>query len=179
MSFWNKIEKPAEPAVPSAAPAEPGRPAPAPAPAAAPPPSATAAPAPAPAPRVEPPPAPEPSGLRLGRGVRLEGTLKFSGTVRVDATFQGSIITDGVLVVGEGAKVDAKITCGTVTIEGEVNGDVVATTAVELRPTARLRGDVETPSLSIERGALFEGASRRPAGASSGRTGKAAAAPAT
>jgi cytoskeletal protein CcmA (bactofilin family) len=132
---------------------------------------------------VAPPPRAEPSpvstDLRLGRGVRLEGTLKFSGTVRVDATFKGSIVTDGVLVVGEGAKVDAQITCGTVTIEGEVNGDVVASSSVELRPTARLHGDVETPTLSIERGALFEGSSRRPAGASSGRAGKAAAAPAT
>ena len=106
----------------------------------------------------------EPHDLRLGRGVRLEGKLKFSGTVRVEATFRGEIVTDGVLVVGERAKVDAEISCGTVVVEGELNGNVTASSAVELRPTARLHGDVETPALSVDRGAIFEGASRLPRG---------------
>jgi cytoskeletal protein CcmA (bactofilin family) len=121
-----------------------------------------------------------PGGTKLGRGVKLEGKLSFSGTVRIDATFEGSIVTDGVLIVGDTAKVDAEITAGTVVVEGEVNGDVVASAGVELRPSARLRGDVETPALSIERGAVFEGASRRPGGTASAdrRAGKAAAAPA-
>ena len=71
-----------------------------------------------PAPREEPA-APRGNHLRLGRGVRLEGKLTFSGTVRIDATFQGSIVADGVLVVGEDTKVDADITCASVVIEGE------------------------------------------------------------
>jgi cytoskeletal protein CcmA (bactofilin family) len=117
--------------------------------------------------------------LRVGRGVRLEGKLTFSGTVRIDASFQGSIVTDGVLLVGKEGKVDAEVICGTVVVEGEVNGNVIASAAVELRPTARLRGDVETPSLAVDRGAILEGTSRRPRGAGSSdrRAGKAAAAP--
>jgi cytoskeletal protein CcmA (bactofilin family) len=112
--------------------------------------------------------------------VRLEGKLTFSGTVRVDATFQGSIITDGVLVVGDGAKVEAEISCGTVVIEGEVIGNVVASSAVELHASGRLRGDVETPAFAIDRGGVFEGSSRRPGGTASAdrRAGKHAAAPA-
>jgi cytoskeletal protein CcmA (bactofilin family) len=182
MSFWNKIEKPASepPPVPAQsprAPAQPPRADPLPAPAA---PSAErlAPPLPPPAPREEPAAPPRGNHLRLGRGVRLEGKLTFSGTVRIDATFQGSIVADGVLVVGEDAKVDADITCASVVIEGEVNGNVVAREAVELRRTATVRGDVETPSLAVERGAVFEGASRRPAATWSPSAGKAAAAPA-
>lgn len=189
MSFWNKIEKPADaPAAPSDA----ARPAPA---AAAPPPPAPPAPVQTAAPVVSPPPpapapAPAPTAspaaavggpgdLRLGRGVRLEGKLSFSGTVRIDATFQGSIVTDGVLVVGQDAKVEAEISCGTVVIEGEVIGNVVASQGVELHATARVRGDVETPAFAIDRGAVFEGASRRPGGTASSdrRAGKHAAAP--
>jgi cytoskeletal protein CcmA (bactofilin family) len=186
MSFWNKIEKPFSdvPAAPAPSHAEPLPPASAPPPPAAarePVPATSREPVPATAPPAPPPPtaAPATPDLRLGRGVRLEGKLKFSGTVRIDATFQGSIATDGVLVVGEGAKVDAEIACGTVIIEGEVNGDVSASAAVELRPTGRLRGDVETPSFAIERGAVFEGSSRRPGGTASSdrRHGKHAAAP--
>ena len=182
MSFWNKIENRHSDAPGAPSPAEPLPPAAA---APPPPPAAVREPArePVPAPPVAAPPpppaAPATPDLRLGRGVRLEGKLKFSGAVRIDATFQGSIATDGVLVVGSAAKVDAEIACGTVVIEGEVNGNVVASSAVELKPTARLRGDVETPSFSIERGAVFEGASRRPGGTASSdrRAGKHAAAP--
>jgi cytoskeletal protein CcmA (bactofilin family) len=185
MSFWNRFDNPPaenpptsgrDPA-PTAAPTVPSVAAPT-APAATAP--AVQAPAvPAAAPASTPLPSPD---LRLGRGVRLEGKLTFSGTVRVDATFQGEIVTDGVLVVGDGAKVDAKISCGTIVIEGEVNGNITASAAVELRPTGRVRGDVETPSLAVDRGAFFEGSSKRPraAGSSSDRrNGKAAAAPAS
>jgi cytoskeletal protein CcmA (bactofilin family) len=175
MSFWNKLDKPAD--VPS-------RPAaPPPAPASEPAPRAEAAARPeAPTPtaaRETPPAGARPEGLRLGRGVRLEGKLTFSGTVRVDATFQGSIVTDGVLIVGDAAKVDAEISCGTVVVEGEVNGTVTARESIEIRRTATVRGDVETPSLSVERGAVFEGASRRPTARASSSPGKAAAAPAS
>ena len=181
MSFWNnRYDKPAD----EPAPTQPPR--------AEPPPlvGTTAAPPAQPAPPAREPatapaaatPSTTPTGphLRLGTGVRLEGKLTFAGTVRIDATFQGSIVTDGVLVVGEGAKVDAEISCGTVVIEGVVNGNVTASAAVELKSTARLHGDVETLSLSVDRGAVFEGASRRPRGAGSSdrRTGKTAAAPA-
>ena len=116
----------------------------------------------------------------LGKGTTFEGKLTFEGTVRIDGKFNGTIVTNDVLVVGEGAKVDAEISCGTVVVEGEVNGNIVASAAVELRPTSRLHGDVETLSLSVDRGAVFEGASRRPRGAGSSdrRTGKTAAAPA-
>jgi cytoskeletal protein CcmA (bactofilin family) len=183
MSFWNKIEKPGfepQPAAPPprSQPVAPRTEAVAPPPAAeraAPPPPAAervAPPPPAPAVREEP----APHQLRLGRGVRLEGKLTFSGTVRIDATFQGSIVADGVLVVGTEAKVDADIACSSVVVEGEVNGNVVAREAVELHRTATLRGDVETPSLAIERGAVFQGASRRPSSAVA-TPGKAAPAP--
>ena len=100
------------------------------------------------------------SGLMLGRGVHLEGKLTFAGTVRIDAAkFVGSIITD-VLVVGEGAKIDATITCGTSVVQGEVNGDITAKSGVEIRAGARVRGDLETPSLVVEKGAFFQGATR-------------------
>jgi cytoskeletal protein CcmA (bactofilin family) len=102
----------------------------------------------------------EAGDLLLGQGAEFEGKLTFAGTVRIDARFKGSIHTQDVLVVGERARIDADIVCGTVIVHGEVNGNVKATNAVELRHPARLRGNVETPSLSIEKGVVFEGESR-------------------
>ncbi len=96
----------------------------------------------------------------LGRGSEFEGKLTFEGTVRIDGKFTGTIITGDVLVVGEGAKVSAEITCGTIVVHGEVTGNVRAKNAVELHHPAKMRGNVESASLMIEKGVIFEGQSK-------------------
>jgi cytoskeletal protein CcmA (bactofilin family) len=93
----------------------------------------------------------------LGRGSEFEGKLTFEGTVRIDGKFTGTIVTNDVLVVGEGAKVAAEITCGTIIVHGEISGNVKARSLVELHHPARMRGNVETPVLMVEKGVVFEG----------------------
>jgi cytoskeletal protein CcmA (bactofilin family) len=93
----------------------------------------------------------------LGRGSEFEGKLTFEGTVRIDGKFNGTIVTNDVLVVGEGAKIQAEISCGTIIVHGEINGDVKAKNAVELHHPARMKGNIDTPSLMIEKGVTFEG----------------------
>jgi cytoskeletal protein CcmA (bactofilin family) len=93
----------------------------------------------------------------LGRGSEFEGKLTFEGTVRIDGKFTGNIVTNDVLVVGEGAKIQAEISCGTIIVHGEVHGDIKAKSAVELHQPARMKGNIETPSLMIEKGVAFEG----------------------
>lgn len=96
----------------------------------------------------------------LGKGSEFEGKLAFEGKVRIDGTFTGEISTNDLLMVGDGAKVQAEISCGTVIVEGEVIGNIKATSAVELRRPAKVHGDITTPSLVIEKGVVFEGRSR-------------------
>jgi len=136
---------------------------------------ATEALAPAAVAPVAPTPAPG-SDLLLGRGARFEGKLTFEGTVRIDARFIGSIVTNDVLVVGEAGRIDADITCGTIIVHGEVNGNVKAKTAVEILHTGKVRGDLETPSLVVQKGALFHGASKMEPGAKAAPMKAAAAA---
>jgi cytoskeletal protein CcmA (bactofilin family) len=93
----------------------------------------------------------------LGRGSEFEGKLTFEGTVRIDGKFNGTIVTNDVLVVGEGAKVAAEIACGTIIVHGEISGNVKARNAVELHHPARMKGNIETPSLMIEKGVAFDG----------------------
>ena len=97
------------------------------------------------------------SDLSLGEGAEFEGKLTFKGTVRIDATFKGSITTNDVLVVGEHARIDAEISCGTVVVHGEVNGNIKAKVAVELHQPAKVRGNIETPSLLVEKGVIVQG----------------------
>jgi len=93
----------------------------------------------------------------LGRGSEFEGKLTFEGTVRIDGKFNGTIVTNDVLVIGEGAKVSAEINAGTVIVHGEVSGNVRAKNAVELHHPARMKGNIDTASLMIEKGVNFEG----------------------
>jgi len=96
----------------------------------------------------------------LGKGSEFEGKLAFEGKVRIDGTFTGEISTNDTLHIGEGAKVSAEISCGTVIVEGDVTGNIKATGAVELHRPAKVRGDITSPSLSIEKGVIFEGRSK-------------------
>ena len=97
------------------------------------------------------------SDLLLGAGAEFEGKLTFKGTVRIDAKFKGSIVTNDVLVIGEHARIDAEITCGSVVVQGELNGNIKAKNAVEVHRSAKLRGNIETPSLMVEKGAFLQG----------------------
>lgn len=93
----------------------------------------------------------------LGRGSEFEGKLTFEGTVRIDGKLSGEIFSEDVLVVGEGAQVSAEIDVGVIIVEGNVNGNIKAKRAVELHAPARVRGNIETPSLYIDKGVMFEG----------------------
>ena len=93
----------------------------------------------------------------LGRGSEFEGKLSFEGTVRIDGKLSGEIFTDDVLIVGEGAEVNAEINVGAIVIEGTIHGNVKAKRSVEIHTPGRVRGNISTPSLFIEKGVIFEG----------------------
>src|SRR5688572_8321148 len=101
----------------------------------------------------------------LGAGSVFEGKLHFEGQVRIDGTFTGEITTTDLLVIGEGAKVSATINCGSVEIKGDINGNVNASDSIVLRATARVQADIYSPSLVIDKGAVFEGNTRMTNGA--------------
>lgn len=97
----------------------------------------------------------------LGRGSSFEGKLTFEGTVRIEGSFSGEIHTNDTIVIGQGADVKAQIFAGTVIVSGgTVTGNIHAKQMIELEKEAKVRGDLETPSLKIEKGVIFVGSSR-------------------
>jgi len=97
----------------------------------------------------------------LGKGTRFEGTLRFEGRVRIDGFFKGEIIGDDTLVIGEGAEVQATITVGTLIVRGGiVTGDVTARVSFEMHAPSKLTGNIESPSIFMDRGTTFEGSCR-------------------
>jgi cytoskeletal protein CcmA (bactofilin family) len=95
----------------------------------------------------------------LGRGAAFEGKLTFDGTVRIDGRFKGEVFSDDTLVIGEGAHVEAEIDIGEVIIQGTVVGNIKAKRSIEVHAPGRVKGDLHTPSLQIDKGVIFEGRS--------------------
>jgi cytoskeletal protein CcmA (bactofilin family) len=65
--------------------------------------------------------------------------------------------SSGTLIVGANGKVDANIEVAVAVIHGTINGDIIATQRLELGRAAKVNGNIQTPSLIIEQGAVFEG----------------------
>jgi cytoskeletal protein CcmA (bactofilin family) len=105
----------------------------------------------------------------LGRGSEFEGKLTFEGTVRIDGKLKGEVFSDDTLVVGEGAVVEAEIDVGEIIVQGTVIGNIRAKRAIELHAPGRVKGDITTPSLQIDKGVVFEGRSFMEGVTSSGR----------
>jgi len=94
----------------------------------------------------------------VGSGTVITGEASFKSMLRVDGRFSGRISSaGGALIVGAGGQVDANIEVAVATIHGVVNGDIIASDRIELGRAAKLNGNIQTPSLMIEQGAIFEG----------------------
>jgi cytoskeletal protein CcmA (bactofilin family) len=94
----------------------------------------------------------------VGSGTAVTGEATFKAMLRIDGHMSGRITSStGTLVVGAGGQVDANIEVAVATIQGIVNGDIVAGQRVELGRAAKVNGNIQTPSLVIEQGAVFEG----------------------
>jgi cytoskeletal protein CcmA (bactofilin family) len=104
-------------------------------------------------------PAASPGGLTafIDQGSEFEGKLSFRDTVRIDGRFRGEIASENTLIVGESGVIEASIRSKTISISGAVDGDVIASQKVVLHKTARVNGNVETPSLVMEDGAVLNG----------------------
>lgn len=94
----------------------------------------------------------------VGSGTTLTGETEFKAMLRVDGHLIGKISSEaGTLHVGSGGQVDADINVAAAVIYGTVNGDIIATERIELGHSAKVIGNIQTPSLRIDTGAILEG----------------------
>ena len=93
----------------------------------------------------------------LGKGTYFDGDLNFKDSLKINGTFVGNIIASGLLVVGEGAIVNANVTAYSVAVYGTVKGNVVADEKVEMFPTGRVYGDIKAKKIKISDGVIFNG----------------------
>jgi cytoskeletal protein CcmA (bactofilin family) len=93
----------------------------------------------------------------IDEGAKLEGTFEFPGTFRLNCRVKGTLISEQSLILGERAEVDGRIDGNVVVISGKFDGIIVARSRVQLESTAVVGGEVHTPCLVMEPGAVFDG----------------------
>jgi cytoskeletal protein CcmA (bactofilin family) len=93
----------------------------------------------------------------LHQNIDFSGTLNFEKPFLIRGKLSGNIVARGVLVVDEGAVVEANINASRVIIRGSVKGDVIASEKVELSVTGKLLGNLTTPEIFMETGCIFNG----------------------
>ncbi len=93
----------------------------------------------------------------LARGTKINGDLETDGDIRIDGRVVGKILAKGKVVVGTEGFVEGEIKCKNIDVSGELKADVQADEMTVLKATARLMGNIVTPKISIEPGALFVG----------------------
>jgi cytoskeletal protein CcmA (bactofilin family) len=97
----------------------------------------------------------------IGAGTTVEGSIIFSGGLRVDGRVHGDVIAaddkPGTLVLSEQAQIEGEIRVSHVVINGTVIGPVHAAEYAELQPKANVTGDVHYKTLEIQLGAVVQG----------------------
>lgn len=94
----------------------------------------------------------------IGKGVEVSGDIVFTDGLRVEGRVAGSVVSEGgTLIVEQAARVEARVDVGVCVISGTLEGNVTAKSRVEVHKTARVRGDITTPVLLVEEGAVLNG----------------------
>ena len=89
----------------------------------------------------------------------MTGTMTFKDPVnlQLNGRFEGTLDTKGNLAIGEKAEVKATIRGEAITIAGTVNGNITASSRVELLSTARVAGRITSPRVVMKEGAVLNG----------------------
>ncbi len=105
----------------------------------------------------------------LTSGCHFTGKLYCRGSTRIGGKIEGEIISEGLLIIEEGAFIAAQITAEEVVVQGVIKGRLKAKTRVELAATCRFEGDLLTPTLVVNEGAHFNGRSQMLIASSQGK----------
>lgn len=95
----------------------------------------------------------------IAADVEITGTIKSTGSVRIDGKLDGELNCTGDAIIGKSAVIKGNLAVNTATIEGTINGNVTAKDRIEMKSTARVTGDIRAKRLSVEDGVTFIGRS--------------------
>ncbi len=95
---------------------------------------------------------------RIGKSVVIRGEVKGGEDLIIDGRVEGTVtLTESRLTIGPSANIAADLSARDVLIQGQVQGNIVASGRVELRAGSVVEGDVRALRLAIEDNAVFRG----------------------
>src|SRR3954464_7797536 len=93
----------------------------------------------------------------IAADLTIEGKIEGAGHVRMAGRFKGDVNVDGDLTIEQGAKITGSVRASTVTVGGELDGNIDAASRVELTSTGVLNGDLKAASLTVAAGSRMRG----------------------
>jgi cytoskeletal protein CcmA (bactofilin family) len=124
-------------------------------------------------PRVEPPPRPEPPRVApvaamttptvsrkeslIAADLMIEGKIEGGGSVRIAGNFKGDVNVQGDLTIEAGAKLTGSVRADKVVIAGELEGNVIGASSIDLQQSGVVVGDLKARSLAVAAGATMRG----------------------
>ncbi len=93
----------------------------------------------------------------IAADLTIEGKIEGAGHVRMAGRFKGDVNVDGDLTIEPGAKITGSVRAGTVTVGGDLDGNIDAASRVELLSTGILNGDLKAASLTVAAGSRMRG----------------------
>jgi cytoskeletal protein CcmA (bactofilin family) len=97
------------------------------------------------------------AGTVIGEGLTIEGDISGEEEIVIHGNLRGRVTTSDAVTVGSTAVVGADISGSSLTIGGQVTGDVTASERVDLQAGGKLVGDIKTARFTIADGASFKG----------------------
>lgn len=94
---------------------------------------------------------------RISKGTKITGTLTSTSDIRIDGIFEGTIHTNGKLVIGESSKIKGKVYSQNCDMWGHVEGDIFIGDVINMKNKSSLTGSLKAPQIGIEIGAVFNG----------------------
>lgn len=106
----------------------------------------------------------------IGPQTSFSGTLRSETAIRILGAVEGEIISSQSIAIEESAQVKAKVTAETITVAGEVTGEIQCVGRVEILPSGRVHGEIQAGTLVMQEGAFFEGNLKMGAGSVTAET---------
>lgn len=89
--------------------------------------------------------------------VEITGTIKCGSNIRIDGKLNGDLSCAGNAAIGNSASIKGNLAVETVSVMGQVSGNIVAKDRIELKSTAVMMGDIRGKRLTVEDGVTFVG----------------------
>ena len=93
----------------------------------------------------------------IGEGAELSGDLIFANGVRINGVIKGKVRAEAILEIGPSGRLEAEVSVRKISIRGEFHGIIHASDRVEIHKEGKVFGEIFSPCLIIESGAVFEG----------------------